>query len=84
MFLLSAQNNFYIVLGLYVEGHVKKIQVESYVFSWFPGLHIWTFFEKFTVEQVLKPFSGRKTSLKPPVFYCNSLQYDLEELRALS
>ena len=39
MLLLNAQNNFYIILSLYVEGHVKKkIKSEFHVFGWFPGL----------------------------------------------
>ena len=54
----------------------------------FQASKIWMFFfGKFTVEQVLKSFSGRNNSLKPPVFWsCDSLPYDLEkskELRAL-
>ena len=61
---------------------------ELYVFGWFPGVqNLDVFFGKFTVEQVLKLFSGRNNSLKPPVFgSCDSLPYDLEkskELRAL-
>ena len=35
MLLLSAQNNFYIILSSYVKGYVKS---EFYVFTWFPGL----------------------------------------------
>ena len=80
MFLLSAQNT---MLSLYVEGHVKKkIQV--------PISCLWLvsrppksgcFFGKFTVEQVLKSFSGRN-NFKPPVFeFCDSLPFGLEELR---
>ena len=61
---------------------------ELYVFGWFPGVqNLDVFFGKFTVEQVLKLFSGRNNSLKPPVFgSCDSLPYDPEkskELRAL-
>ena len=66
----------------------KKFMSELYVFGWFPGVqNLDVFFGKFTVEQVLKSFSGRNNSLKPPVFgSCDSLPYDLEkskELRAL-
>ena len=43
------------------------------------------FFGKLTVEQVLKSFSGRNNSLKPPVFgFSNSFLYGLEESRELS
>ena len=43
------------------------------------------FIGKLTVEQVLKSFSGRNNSLKPPVFgFCNSLPYDPEIARAES
>ena len=37
-FLLSAQDNFYIILNSYVEGHVKKIKSEFHVFGWFSGV----------------------------------------------
>ena len=46
----------------------------------FPGLQNQDFFGKYTVEQVLKSFSGRNHSLKLPVLgFCDSLPYDLEE-----
>ena len=52
MFLLGIQNNFYIILSSYVEGHVKKKQTNKqttlkfHVFSWFPGLqNLWVFLE---------------------------------------
>ena len=35
MFLVSAQNNFYIILSSYVKGYMKS---ESHVFNWFPCL----------------------------------------------
>ena len=39
MVLLNGQNNFYVIMSSYVEGHVpKKIQDQIHVFSWFPGL----------------------------------------------
>ena len=67
---------------------IKKFKSELHVF-WLisrppkPGC----FFIKFTVEKVLKSFSGRNNSLEPPVFgFCDCLLYDLEEsieLRAL-
>ena len=38
------------------------------------------FFEKFTVELVLKSFSGRNNSLEAPGFgFSNNLPHDLEE-----
>ena len=46
----------------------------------FQASNIWIFFGKFTKEQVLKSFSGRNKSLKPPVF-CDSCLYGLEESR---
>ena len=43
---------------------------------------IWIFFEKFTVELVLKSLSGRNKSLEVPVFgFSHSLPYDLKESR---
>ena len=79
MFLLSAQNNFYITLSSYAEENVKKIMSEVHVFSLFPGLqNLDGFFGKFTEEQVLKTFSGRNNSLKPPFFgFCDSLSFGL-------
>ena len=39
MFLLSVQNNFYVIMSSYVEGHVKKkFKSKFHVFRWFPGL----------------------------------------------
>ena len=39
-------------------------------------------FGKFTAEQVLKSFSGKNSSLKPPVLeFCDSLPFGLEESR---
>ena len=53
----------------------------------FQASKIWMFFGKFTVEQVLKSFSGRNSFLKSSVFgFYDTLSYDLEkskELRAL-
>ena len=84
MFLLKVQNNFYIILSSYVEGHAKKIKSEFHVFSWFPGLqNMGVVFGTFTAEQVLKSFSGRNNSLKPSVGFFNSLPYDLKESRKL-
>ena len=37
-FLLNGQNNVYIILSSYVEGYVKKIKSESYVFGLFLGV----------------------------------------------
>ena len=68
MFPLSAPNNFYIEF-IYRRACGKKCKSEFYVFDWFPGLqNLDVFVGKFTVEQVLKSFSGRNNSLKPPVF----------------
>ena len=66
MFLLSVQNNFYIILSSYAKGYEKS---ESHVFSWFPCLQSLDNFGKLTVELVWKSFSGRKNSLEPPVFW---------------
>ena len=39
-FLLSAQDDFYIILSSYAERHVKKkIKSEFYIFGWCPGVH---------------------------------------------
>ena len=89
MFLLSAQNNFYVILSSYVKGHVKENQL------WISCLWLvssspksrW-FFREFFVDLVRKSFSGRNNSREPPVFwFSDSLPYVLEEsreLRALS
>ena len=38
--------------------------------------------EKLTLELVLKPFSGKNNSVEASGFqFCNSVPYDLEELR---
>ena len=68
------------MLSSHVEGHLKS---EFYVFRWFQGLqNLDVFFGRFTAEQVLKSFSGRNNSLKPPVFgFCDSLPFGLEESR---
>ena len=50
MFLLSAQNNFYIILSSYVEGYVKKFKSEFHVFGWFLGLK--------NLDVFRKPFCG--------------------------
>ena len=74
MFLLSAQNNFYITLSSYVEGHVKK---ES-------SLKSGCFLGDFFVELIWQSFSGRYNFLEPPVFcFSNSPPYGLEEPREL-
>ena len=79
MFLLSAQNNFYIILSLYVEG-AKKIKSEIHVFNWKSGC----FSGKFTAELVAKSFSDGNDSLDPPVLeFSNTLLYGLEKLRQL-
>ena len=81
MFLLSVQKNFYIILSLYVEWYVKKNS--SLNFMSLVGFQA-SYIGKFTVEQVLKSFSGRINSLEPLVFgFSNSVPYVLEELGAL-
>ena len=82
MFLLSAQNNFYIILSSYVEGHVKKkFKSAFHVVGWFPGLQN---VDVFLENLLWKSFSSRNNSLEPPVFgITNSLQYGLEESREL-
>ena len=70
------------ILSSYVEVYViKKIQVWT-LCLWLvsrPPKSGW-FFEKFTVEQVLKSFSCRISSQKPPAFgFYDSFPYDLEE-----
>ena len=55
MFLLNPQNNFYIILSSYVEGHViKKFMSELYVFDWFPGLQNLDVFWKIYCEALLR------------------------------
>ena len=61
----------------------KDFKSEFHIFGWFPGLqNLVVFFEEFIAEQVLKSFSGRNNSLKPPVFgFGDSFPFDLEESR---
>ena len=41
MFLLSARNNFYVIMSSYLEEHVKKkFKSKFHVFAWFSGLQI--------------------------------------------
>ena len=48
MFLLSAQNSFYIMLSSYVEGHVQKNWSLNFLRQWFAGLqNLDDFFENF-------------------------------------
>ena len=69
MFLLSAQDNFYIRLSTYVEGHVKKKSSLNFMSSvGFQASKMWTFLWKFIVELVWKSFLGRNNSLESPVF----------------
>ena len=87
MSLLNAQNNFYIEF-ICRRACDEKIQVLT-LCLWLVSrpLKSGCFFGKFTVEQVLKSFSGRNSFLKSSVFgFYNTLSYDLEkskELRAL-
>ena len=84
MFLLRAQNNFYVLLSSCVERHVKKnsnLNIMSSV--GFQDSKIWMFFGKLTVEQVLKSFSVRNYSVKSSVFgFCDSLPLDIEKSRS--
>ena len=60
MFLLSAQNNFYITLSEFICRRAcdKKIQVWTlYIWLVSRDPKFWCFFGKFTVGQVLKSFS---------------------------
>ena len=67
MFWLSVQNNFYITSSLYVEEHVKNIfSLNSYLRLVPKPQKSRYFFWNLTVEQVLKSFSDRNNSLKPP------------------
>ena len=75
--------NFYIISSSYVEEHVKKNSSLNFMsLAGFQASKIWMCFWKLTAEQVLKSFSSRNNSLKPPVFgFSNSLPYGLEESR---
>ena len=83
MFLLSTQNNFYIILSSYIEEHVQKNSSLNFM-SWFPHLQSGCPFGTFNVGQVLRSFLGKNNSLKPPVFgFSLSLPNGLEESRKL-
>ena len=88
VFLLSAQDNFYIILssyGMWKKGHVKKNQVWIWCL-WLVSRSPKSgcFFGKIFVELVYKPFSGKNNSLEPPVFwFSNTLPCGLEESREL-
>ena len=66
MFLLSDQNNFYIILSSHAEGPMRKNSSLSFMsLVRFQAFKIWMlFFGKFTAEQVLKSLSGRNKSLE--------------------
>ena len=87
MFLLSVQNNFYIILSSYVERHAKQNSSLNFMsLVGFQASEIWIFFffGKLTAQQVLKSFSDRKNFLKPPVFwFSNRLPHRLVESREL-
>ena len=85
MFLLSAQNNFYVIMRSDVEGCVKKNPSLNFLsLVGFQASKICMFFRKFTAEQVLKSFLRINNSLKPPLFgFCDSLPIILEESREL-
>ena len=76
---LVSKTNF--ILSSYVEGYViKKFKSELCLWLVSSPPKSGCFFEKFTVEQVLKSFSCRISSQKPPVFgFYDSFPYDLEE-----
>ena len=67
MFLLSNQNNFYIILSSYVEGHVQKNSSLNFMsLVGFQTCKIWMFFWKIFVDLFWKSFWGRNNSLEPP------------------
>ena len=78
---IKCPKQFLRLLSLYVEGHAQKNSSLSFMPSvGFQPSKIWII----TVEQVLKSFSGRNYSLRPPVFaFCDSLLFGLEESREL-
>ena len=79
MLLLSDQNT---MLNSYVEGHGKKDSSLNFMSLIGFQASKTCFFAKFVAEQVLKSFSGRNNSLKPPVLgVCDSLPFGLEESR---
>ena len=71
------------ILRSYVDGHMKKNLARGSCLSFAsmspkPGLFC---FEKFSVELVLKLFSGRNSVEATAFGFSNSLPYDLEESR---
>ena len=54
MFLLSAQNNFSIILYSYV--HLQKLKSEFHVFGWFPDLQYLDVF----LETFLRSYFGSR------------------------
>ena len=82
MFLLSAQNNFYVIMSWYVEGTCEKNSSLNFMsLVGFQASKICMFFGKFTAEQVLK---SRNNSLKPSFFgFCDNIPFSLEESREL-
>ena len=85
MFLLSNQNNFYLIMSSYVEGYVKKnISLNFMSLAGFQAFKIDMIFGKLTADQDLKSFLGKNNSLKPLFFgFCDSLPFGLEESREL-
>ena len=69
------------ILISYVEEYVKGNEVCLWLVSRPPNSG--SFFGKFTLELVWKSFSGKSSSLEPPVFFLifDSLSYGLEESR---
>ena len=64
MFILSVQNNFYVILSSYVEAHVIKKSSLNFISPFgFQASKIWMFFGKIFVELVWQSFSGRNKSL---------------------
>ena len=82
---VKCQNNFYIILSSYVEGHVQKNSSQIsclWLVSRPPksGCFLVIYF----VELFWKSFSCRNSSLEPPVYWLsNSFPYDMEESREL-
>ena len=82
MFLLSVQTNFCILYWVHMYKSIWKKNLVWGLCLWFVSRSpkSWRFFEKFTVELVLKSFSGRNNSVEA-WFWIFYLPYDLEESR---
>ena len=82
MFLLSVQNNFYIILSSCVERYMKKISSLNFMsLVGFQASKMWKFFWKIYSEASLQIiFRKKNNSLEPPAFwFSNSLPCCLGE-----